>query len=496
MGRYILVRILKSLLSIAIVVSVVVVMVYKLVPTSKVFENDEGYRKLKANQKYVYSLSKLEHLGYLDYLTIGEMFANESESSVLDHKPGDEEYERVLQVYRDKGYEVEELTMNDDLRGSWVAYRHYNVFELIGGFFSRLFVIDNPNAIQDPNNPDMDRGYSWEKDHNGNYALTCEGCTNLYQIYFNNKFPFIHQNIFKLYFGESYPTHSGVHTLDVIGRGQGRTVRVEQTFPTGEVLEIPIDQHTRQYKYMPDRLDVNKYGDSHYATTGSFYESPSMIGTSYIFGLLSLIFGYAIALPAGLAMARKKGMWVDKIGIAYINLILALPSLALIFFIKYAGFGFGLPDKFPELGFGNIKSYIMPLLALTIMNTPGIMMWIRRYMVDQETADYVKFAKSKGLTDKEISKRHILKNAIIPIINGLPSSVILAIGGAIVTESMFAVPGMGKMLPDAINGANNNMVITLTFIFTSLAVFSVFLGDLLMTVVDPRISLDIKEGVR
>lgn len=123
-------------------------------------------------------------------------------------------------------------------------------------------------------------------------------------------------------------------------------------------------------------------------------------------------------------------------------------------------------------------------------------MWIRRYMVDQESADYVKFARSKGLTDKEISKRHILKNAIIPIINGLPSSVILAISGAIVTESMFAVPGMGKMLPDAINGANNNMVITLTFIFTSLAVFSVFLGDLLMTVVDPRISLDIKEGVR
>lgn len=123
-------------------------------------------------------------------------------------------------------------------------------------------------------------------------------------------------------------------------------------------------------------------------------------------------------------------------------------------------------------------------------------MWIRRYMVDQETADYVKFARSKGLTDKEISKRHILKNAIIPIINGIPSSVILAISGAIVTESMFAVPGMGKMLPDAINGANNNMVITLTFIFTSLAVFSVFLGDLLMTVVDPRISLDIKEGVR
>ena len=90
--------------------------------------------------------------------------------------------------------------------------------------------------------------------------------------------------------------------------------------------------------------------------------------------------------------------------------------------------------------------------------------------------------------------RHILRNAIIPIVNGIPSSVILCISGAFITETAFAVPGMGKMLPDAINQTNNNMIITLAFIFTGLSILAVFLGDILMTLVDPRIQLSAKGG--
>ena len=70
----------------------------------------------------------------------------------------------------------------------------------------------------------------------------------------------------------------------------------------------------------------------------------------------------------------------------------------------------------------------------------------------------------------------------------------MAISGAVITEAVFAIPGMGKMLPDAINGLNNNMVIALTFIFTTLSILSVLLGDILMTIVDPRISLNAKKG--
>ena len=128
------------------------------------------------------------------------------------------------------------------------------------------------------------------------------------------------------------------------------------------------------------------------------------------------------------------------------------------------------------------------------MSTPGLMMWLRRYMIDQSSQDYVKFARAKGLSQTEIFNKHILKNAIIPIVNGIPGSIILSISGALITESAFAVPGMGKMLPDAIKVVNNNMVITLVFIFTTLSILSVLAGDLLMTVVDPRIQLVSKGG--
>lgn len=496
MARYILVRILKSILSIAIVITIVMLLVYKLVPTSRIFEKDEAYRKLQGNKKTVYEYTRLESQGYLDFQTAAEMFAHESKDKASDHKIGDQEYERVLQAYRNKGYVVKTLDQSGDLRGEYIAYRNYNLFELVGRFFGNLVIVDHPNYIEDPANPDMERGYRIEKDQNGVYALACSGCEYKYQIYFNNKFPFIHQHVLRLNFGESYPTHAGRQTLAVISEHQGKKLKVEQTFPSGEKSKSPIDQHSRRYKFVRDRLDEKKYGKDPYAETDSMYDSPSMIGTSYTFGLFAILFAYLIAVPMGIAMARHKGKLLDKIGIVYINLLLAMPSLALIFFFKYLGYSFGFPDKFSQLGFHNIRSYILPIFMLGIMGTPGLMMWIRRYMVDQGSSDYVKFARAKGLSDAEISKRHIFKNAILPIVNGIPGSIILAMSGAVMTESLFAVPGMGKMFPDAINGANNNMVVTLAFIFTTLSVFSVMIGDLLMTIIDPRISLHVKEGTR
>ena len=108
-------------------------------------------------------------------------------------------------------------------------------------------------------------------------------------------------------------------------------------------------------------------------------------------------------------------------------------------------------------------------------------------MLDQSSSDYVKFARAKGLSQSEIFKKHILRNAIIPIVHDLPASIILTITGAVLTETVFAIPGTGKLLPDAIN--EHNMIIALTILYTSLSIFSVLIGDLLMTVVDPRIKL-------
>ncbi|WP_276874495.1 ABC transporter permease [Levyella massiliensis] len=496
MAKYIITRLIKSVISVLVVVSIVVLIVYQLVPKTRSFLQDTGYQKMQGNPKTVYYYGQLESLGYLQFVPNNKIFSGLTKEEATKDIAESPAKQKIIEGWKSKGYTVEELKAHDALQGEMIAYRYYNSFELIGNFFRRLFVLDHKNYIQDPNNPNLERGYRIERDQFGVPALVGSGTLHKYMIYFDGNFPFIHQNFLTLNFGESFPTHKGVMTLDVITKGQGDQKKIKQTFPTGVTLKSPIDQHSLKYKYNLDVMDQKRFND-HYADGTLMYTSMSMVGMSYFFGIFALLITYAVSLPIAVAMARKPGGIVDKIGIGYINLLISLPSLAFIFFLKYIGVALGLPDLFPHLGFNDPRSYILPMVILGLLSTPSLMMWVRRYMVDQSTADYVKFAKAKGLSGSEISRRHILKNAIIPVVNGIPSSVILAISGAVLTESVFSIPGMGKMLPDAIKAGNNNMVITLTFIFTALSIAAVFIGDLLMTVVDPRISLqEKKEGGR
>ena len=106
-------------------------------------------------------------------------------------------------------------------------------------------------------------------------------------------------------------------------------------------------------------------------------------------------------------------------------------------------------------------------------------------MIDQMNSDYVKFARSGGLTEGEIFRKHILKNAAIPIFSGIPGAIIFAMTGSIMTERIYAVPGAGGLLTDAIAAYDN---VGMTLFYATLSVVSMILGDVMMTVVDPRIS--------
>ena len=294
--------------------------------------------------------------------------------------------------------------------------------------------------------------------------------------------------------GTSYPKYEGMQVLDVIFQSQGTEVKREVTFETGVTQESAINFGSLTYKSTLDRLDQAKFVD-HYANYTTNKEQSSMIGTSFIMGIFALILSYGIGLPAGLAMAKNKDGLVDKIGMFYIIFIIAVPSLAYIYLFRYLGTRiFNLPSAFPIKGAGDIRSWILPIISLSLPSISSLMLWTRRYVVDQTNSDYVKFAKAKGLNQKEIFWNHIFKNAIIPIVHGIPSSLAGTITGAIITEAIYSVGGMGKMLPDSIKQYNNTMVVALTFMFATISVLSVLCGDILLTWVDPRISLTEKEG--
>ena len=109
-------------------------------------------------------------------------------------------------------------------------------------------------------------------------------------------------------------------------------------------------------------------------------------------------------------------------------------------------------------------------------------------MIDQMNSDYVKFARSGGLSESEIFSKHIFKNAAIPLVHSLPATVLGALVGAIITERVYVVPGAGNLLTRAINAYDNSVIVGLTLFYALLSVVSVILGDLLITLVDPRIS--------
>ena len=258
-----------------------------------------------------------------------------------------------------------------------------------------------------------------------------------------------------------------------------------------------VDIYSRTYKSpsQADAREIANYGkDDPYTATESNYQYPSMIASSAVAGLIGLIISYAIAIPLGSAMARHKNTWIDSFSTGALTFLLALPTIALVYIVRLIGSSIGLPDSFPILGAGDWRSYVLPAVILGLLGAPSTAIWIRRYMIDLQSQDFVRFARAKGLSEKEISNKHVFKNAMVPLVSGIPGAVIGVIGGATLTETVFAFPGMGKMLIDSVKASNNSMVVGLVFIFTCISIFSLFVGDIWMTMLDPRIKLTEKGG--
>jgi len=496
MKKYVISRFLRSLFSIFMVTTIAYLLIFTFVPRQRIFMNDQLWGKLtsRPDTQKAYEFSRYDELGYLEY-------EDQQTLCVRDFETGTNDYFECMDINSSK---FAQLKSQYESKG-WVfgvysstntayASREITILQRAIKFYANMFVVDGPNKVKDANKPDLERKIYVGKDWSGKPALLCSGCENKYLIYLNSSFPFIHQNWIKLNFGISYPTFSGIEVLTVMSDRQGEGVMRDITFPTGITTSSSVNEYTCEYKYTLDRLDLTKYTDN-YADCRTLRKDPSMMEISFTMGIIALFFSYLISIPLGIFMASKKNGLIDKIGMGYIVFVIAVPTLAYIYLFRFVGTTvFRLPDSFPKLGAGELSSWVLPIISLSLPSVAGLLMWVRRYMVDQTTAEYVRFARSKGLSQQEIFYKHILRNAIIPIAHGLPGSIIGAIGGAIITERIYAIPGMGKMLPDSINAYNNNVVIALTFIFTALSILSVLLGDVLITYLDPRIHLDTKGG--
>jgi oligopeptide transport system permease protein len=220
---------------------------------------------------------------------------------------------------------------------------------------------------------------------------------------------------------------------------------------------------------------------------------------SVSFGLAAIGVSLLFGLSMGIHMARNKGRFWDQIWSAYVVFINAVPAAVYLLFIQLYVTGLKYRGRpiFPMLfDRYNPRSWILPLISMSLGSIAGYAMWMRRYMVDQLNQDYIRLARAKGMSDKQIMVKHVMRNAFVPMAQYLPTSVLLTISGSIYIESLYSIPGMGGLLVDVIQRHDNPLVQALVLIYSSLGIWGLFLGDVLMAIFDPRIRLERREGAR
>ena len=211
-------------------------------------------------------------------------------------------------------------------------------------------------------------------------------------------------------------------------------------------------------------------------------------------GVLSMALSLLLGIPLGAAMAKGKGKFWDKFGTMYIVFINAVPAAVYYIFIQLYGTSFlGIPMLFDE---ANPVTWILPVFSMSLGNTAYYAMWLRRYMVDELNKDYVRLARAKGVSGKSIMMKHVLRNAFVPMIQYIPTSLLYTVCGSIYIESLYSIPGMGGLLVDVIGRQDNPMVQAIVMIYSCIGIVGLLLGDLLMGLIDPRISFVKKEGAR
>ncbi|SOC36464.1 ABC transporter permease [Ureibacillus acetophenoni] len=215
---------------------------------------------------------------------------------------------------------------------------------------------------------------------------------------------------------------------------------------------------------------------------------------SLSFGLAAVALSILIGVPLGILMAQMKGRWLDRLGTGYIVFIVAVPSMVYFLLIQvYITDIFKLPLLFDS---DKPISWLLPLISLALGPIASYAMWMRRYMVDELNKDYIKLARAKGVKERTLMFSHVMRNAFIPLAQYLPATILFTITGSIYIESLYSIPGMGGLLVDAIQRQDNAVVQGLVLIFSSLGIIGLFLGDIAMALVDPRIKLGRGGSVR
>ena len=218
-----------------------------------------------------------------------------------------------------------------------------------------------------------------------------------------------------------------------------------------------------------------------------------VVGMSYVVGVL-------IALPIGIISAYRQYSVFDQVGTFISMLGFSVPTfftgvLLIVIFSVNLGWFPSIYDttlivNSMDTFLAQLRQMVMPVFVLALYNASQISRFMRASMLDNLNQDYVRTARAKGLSEKVVVLVHVLRNSMIPVVTVIALGVPQVFGGAIITEQVFKVNGIGQLLITSLQANDLPMVQTLTFIFALLIVVFNLIADVLYGVLDPRIRYD------
>ncbi len=222
-----------------------------------------------------------------------------------------------------------------------------------------------------------------------------------------------------------------------------------------------------------------------------FYREPVMtlinqrIGYTFRLSLLSMLISYIIAFPVGIISAIKQNSWLDNFGMVGALLGVSMPSfwlalMLILLFSLHLGW-------LPATGVGTWRHMVLPAITLGTSGAALTTRLVRSSMLEVIRKDFIRTARAKGLSEKVVIYKHALRNALIPVITVIGLRLGSILGGAVITETIFARPGIGRLMVDSIFKRDYLVVQGITFIIAVSILIANTVVDLTYSLVDPRI---------
>jgi len=213
---------------------------------------------------------------------------------------------------------------------------------------------------------------------------------------------------------------------------------------------------------------------------------------SLMLAVPTFILGLLVSVSFSLLLVYFKGTRLDFAGVVICVLLLSISSLFYIIagqwlfakilkWVPYSGY---------VEGWGSVRFLALPVIVGVISGLGAEARFYRSLFLEESNRDYVRTARAKGLTERVVLFRHVLRNAMLPILTGTVSAIPLLFMGSLIAESFFGIPGLGSYTIDAINAQDFSIVRAMVFLGSALYIVGLILADLSYTVADPRIRFE------